>query len=59
MAQSPNVILLGGTALAASNFPDCTSGPLANNSICDTSLSKSLFSHPICPLTSPHIHKDI
>lgn len=30
-----------GTATAASNFPNCTSGPLANNSVCDTSLDVS------------------
>ncbi|KUI54159.1 putative exo-1,4-beta-xylosidase bxlB [Cytospora mali] len=42
MAKS--TVLLGGLAvisravLATSNFPDCTSDPLANNSVCDTSL---------------------
>lgn len=47
MAKS--TLLLGGiaalssTTLAASNFPDCSaSGPLGNNSVCDTSLGEIL-----------------
>lgn len=33
-----SLAVLSSTILAASNFPDCTSGPLANSSVCDTSL---------------------
>lgn len=46
-------LLLGGlaaftsTVLATSTFPDCTSGPLANNPVCDTSLSKRSHYIPI------------
>lgn len=37
------LIALGSTTLAASNFPDCSSsGPLGNNSVCDTSLGEML-----------------
>lgn len=44
MASKSVHVFLGGlvamssSVLAASNFPDCASGPLANNSVCDTSL---------------------
>ncbi|KAJ4386014.1 hypothetical protein N0V93_008905 [Gnomoniopsis smithogilvyi] len=50
MAKSTSVLLLVGTALAASNFPDCTSGPLANNSICDTSLTPTARARGLLPL---------
>ncbi|KAI3394356.1 hypothetical protein diail_2866 [Diaporthe ilicicola] len=33
------LVAISGTALAATNFPDCSSsGPLGDNSVCDTSL---------------------
>jgi hypothetical protein len=37
------LVAFGSTTLAASNFPDCSSsGPLGNNSVCDTSLGEML-----------------
>lgn len=47
-SMAKSTLLLGSltamtaSALAApaSNFPDCASGPLANNSVCDTSLGE-------------------
>lgn len=35
------LVALTGTTVAQSNFPDCSSsGPLGNNSVCDTSLGE-------------------
>lgn len=35
------LVAISGSALAASNFPDCgSSGPLGNNPVCDTSLGE-------------------
>jgi beta-D-xylosidase 4 len=33
--------LLAGQAFASALFPDCASGPLSNNTVCDTSASVS------------------
>lgn len=41
-----SVAAIISTVLAASNFPDCTSGPLANNSVCDTSLGEQVTKYP-------------